>query len=101
MNNSRARFQMSVVILSALVFARMALADTVSLSPDPITFGDQVVTTASAPAIAMLLNNTKKMLNVSNVTISGAFQVQSNTCRNSVAVGAACAIGVVFAPTTP
>ena len=76
----------------------MALGNTASLSPDAIAYGDQVVTTASAPAMVTLSNNTNKTLGVSGVTTSGVFQVQSNTCGNSVAAGAACGIGVVFAP---
>src|SRR5882724_2363499 len=100
MNNLRARFQTLGLMFSALVFAGMALADTVTLSPVAINFGDQIMTTASAPVVVTLSNNTKKTLNVSGVTASGAFQIQSNTCGNSVAAGQACGIGVVFAPIT-
>jgi hypothetical protein len=72
---------------------------TTTLSVPSISFGDQVVDTASA-VHAITLSNTGSA-ELSNVGIAAAPPfTQTNTCGSSLAAGATCTINVTFDPTT-
>jgi hypothetical protein len=74
----------------------------VSLSPTTLAFGQQVISTFSAPQTTTLLNTGLGLLNFMSINIGGTnpndFSIQTNTCGGSVAAGANCAVGVSFIP---
>jgi hypothetical protein len=72
----------------------------VSVSPVSVGFGETGVGLASAVQVVTLTNNGGMPLVVSGVGVSNNFTVASNTCGVTLAVSAACALQVVFAPTT-
>jgi Protein of unknown function (DUF1573) len=69
----------------------------VTLSPTVLTFGIQDLNTTSQPLSLTLTNSGTSMLQVATISASGNFQ-QSTTCATQLAVGASCAITVVFTP---
>ncbi len=69
-----------------------------ALSPTGLTFGSQLVNTASAAQTVTLTNNGSAALAITSVAASGDF-AQTNTCGTSVAAGANCAITATFTPT--
>ena len=73
-------------------------APAVSLSPAALTFGSQVLNTASAAQTVTLTNTGNAALTISGITVTGDF-AQTNTCATSVAAGASCAVRVTFTPT--
>jgi parallel beta-helix repeat protein len=69
-----------------------------TVSPQSLTFGNQLVQTAS-PAQAVTLTNTGNIaLAINNIAVTGDF-TQTNTCGASLAAGASCTISVTFVPT--
>jgi hypothetical protein len=72
----------------------------VSVSPVSVGFGATGVGLASAVQVVTLTNNGGMALLVSGVGVSSSFTIASNTCGTTVAVNAACAVQVVFAPAT-
>jgi len=69
----------------------------VSLSPASLTFAAQTVSTQSAPQTITLTNTGNGALSPLKIGRTGDF-AQTNTCGNSVAVGASCTISVTFSP---
>jgi hypothetical protein len=69
----------------------------VTLSPTILTFGIQDLNTTSQPLSLTLTNSGTNMLQVAAISASGSFE-QSTTCGTQLAVGASCAIIVVFTP---
>jgi hypothetical protein len=73
----------------------------VGLSRTSVSFGDQGVSTRSAPMSVTLTNTGTTPLHVGDVTVSGPFGTTSDACAGTtVAPGGACTVGVAFAPTT-
>jgi parallel beta-helix repeat protein len=70
----------------------------VSFSPTSLNFAAQLLGTTSSSQTLTLNNSGDGPLSISNVSISGDFS-QSNTCGNTVAVGASCTFTVSFTPT--
>jgi len=70
----------------------------VSVSPVAVGFGATGIGLASAVQVVTLTNNGGMPLVVSGVEVSSNFTIASNTCGATVAVNAACAMQVVFAP---
>lgn len=87
---------------AALVFKLVAAA-SVETVPSVISFGPQLLNTASGAQTATLTNNGATSLTITSITPSGDFAVAitGTTCSTStpVAVGASCAIAVTFTPT--
>lgn len=76
-------------------------AAVASLSPTRLVFAGQTVDTASAPQAVTLTNTGGAVLNIVSIAVTGADFVdfsQTNTCDNTVAVNAKCAINVTFEP---
>jgi len=72
-----------------------------SLSPvSPLSFGAIGIGQASAAQTVTLINNGGVSLTIASIAIAGDFAIGANTCGSSLAVGAACTMQVVFAPTT-
>lgn len=69
----------------------------VSLSPDTLDFGTQVIGNAATAQPVILKNSGGAALNIASIVASGDFS-QSNTCGSSLAAGASCTISVGFQP---
>jgi hypothetical protein len=70
----------------------------VSLSASSLTFGTQAAGTTSAAQTLNLTNSGTAALTINSIVITGAF-LETNTCPQSLAAGAACTISILFAPT--
>jgi hypothetical protein len=98
-----------IVICGILLLAACGGSPTASLSvsgspgaamPIPsISFGDQVVGTASAGQAITLSNTGSAALRIVGIAVALPF-AQTNTCDSSLAAGATCTINVTFDPTT-
>jgi hypothetical protein len=77
----------------------------VTVSPTTVTFGNQGLSTSSAPAAITLTNNGPGVLNVSTIAITGTNATdfaQTNNCPvgpATLAVSASCTVNVTFSPT--
>jgi hypothetical protein len=78
----------------------VGLAPEISLSASRVSFGHQLVGTASAPQVLTLANSGTASLELSGIAVSGEF-MQSNDCPASLAVAASCTITLMFAPAAP
>jgi len=75
-----------------------AFGDAVSISPDKLDFGGQVLTTSSTRTVT-LSNPTKKALNISSVSIDGDFYIAETSCGFLVVpAGVQCWITINFTP---
>ncbi len=71
---------------------------SISFSTNGLTFGDEVVGTASQPLPITLTNSGKAMLTITSVAVSPNF-AETNTCGATLAAGANCVINVTLLPT--
>jgi hypothetical protein len=75
-----------------------------TLSPNPVAFGDQAVTTTSAPATVALTNSGNQPLTGVVITLTStnpsdfAINTGTNACGNSLPAGSSCSIYVTFTP---
>ena len=90
---------LSLVVCGALLFAACGGSPTASLSIPSISFGNEVVGTASAGQTITLSNTGSAELRIVGIAVALPF-TQTNTCGSSLAAGAKCTINVTFAPTT-
>jgi hypothetical protein len=95
---SKRRLSCISIGLSLLLLTIGAHAQTVTLSPPSLAFGNQAVGTTSAVRKVTLANTGTATLTISNIAISGPF-AQTNTCGSSVKAGKNCAFSVTFSPT--
>ncbi len=73
----------------------------VNLSPNTLSFGQQVLGTTSTPQVVSLSNTGTQTLSISSLNVGGADSgdfSQSNNCGTSVPAGKSCQISVTFAP---
>jgi len=77
--------------------AGTGLVPIASLSPTSLSFGSQVIGTASASQTLTLTNTGGAPLAISGILISGDFS-QSGSCGSTLAAGASCAINITFVP---
>src|SRR6202023_281189 len=89
----------SLVVCGVLLLAACGGSPTASLSVLSISFGNQVVDTASAGQAITLSNTGSAGLRIVGIAVALPF-TQTNTCGSSLAAGATCTINVTFAPTT-
>lgn len=76
----------------------LAEPDTLSFAPTAgLSFGPELVGTASTAQTATLTNNGNSAVVINNVAAGGDFS-ESNTCGSGLAAGASCTIKVTFAP---
>ncbi len=73
----------------------------VSLTPISLSFPPTGVGLAAVAQTLTLTNNGSLPLNISSVAASSGFTIAANSCGPSLAVGAACTLTIVFAPTAP
>ncbi len=104
--NSRCSFRSILCPNFRFLFAGLLLAlpaitghaQTVTLSPSVLKFGNEVVGTTSAIKKVSLTNTGASALSISSITASAGFAA-TNTCGSSLASGARCMISVTFTPT--
>ncbi len=70
------------------------------LSPTSISFGTVKVGSTSAPQTITVENYGNATLNLTSVTVTGAFLISANTCGTTLTAGATCTVSVEFKPTT-
>ena len=73
-----------------------------SFSPTSLAFGNQNVSTTSAPLTTTLTNTGSATLNISSITITGTnasdFLISSQTCAATLAASGTCTVSVTFTP---
>ena len=79
-------------------FTIPAPALSATLTPPSATFPSTIIGKSSAGTAFTLTNTGEAAVNVTSITTMGAFSA-SNNCGSSLAIGATCAINVVFTPT--
>jgi hypothetical protein len=87
---------------SSQAVALIGTGTVVKLSPKRLSFGNQLVGTASAPKTVTLTNTGSATLNFTGISIAGRDAgdfTQTNTCGTSIGGGAGCTITVTFKPT--
>ena len=95
---SRYRFLFVLGILSFASWSICSPAQTVTLTPNLLTFTSQVLGTSSSSKAVTLKNTGRSTLNISSMVASGGFATTS--CPSSIAAGATCQFNVSFAPGT-
>ena len=73
------------------------IAPVAGVSPQSLSFGNQVVNTTSSAQALSLTNSGNANLNLSGITPAGDF-AQSNNCTAVIAPGGSCVINVTFTP---
>ena len=89
-------------LLSAISILSRSSAQTVSLSPPSLTFGNQAAGTTSAGQTFILTNNGSSNLSITTIEFASSIGQQfsqSHTCTHNLAAGASCTISVRFTPT--
>jgi hypothetical protein len=89
------QFRTQTVSLTGIAIA----GPGVSLSPVTLNFAPIGVGLFAGAQTLTLTNNGGAPLTVSGLSISPGFTVAANTCTSAVAVGSACTLTVIFAPT--
>jgi hypothetical protein len=70
----------------------------VKITPESLDFGRQPVETATPPKTATLANTGTSPLAITDIVTSGIDFAQTNTCGQSLALGATCTIQITFKP---
>jgi len=99
----------TLIVSDALRSQTVTLAGTgvapagISATPLSINFGNYAIGQTSAMQTVTLTNNGGVALNSLSISVTGNFAIQSasNPCGATLAIGAACQIGVVFTPPRP
>jgi hypothetical protein len=73
-------------------------ANAVQIEPASLSFGTTGVGEASSTQVVTVTNTGTVDLNVFALNVSGAFELANNSCTATLAAGASCSAGVVFAP---
>jgi hypothetical protein len=82
---------------TASTLLQVPASPAVALSPTSLTFGAQLVGTASTPQTVTLTNTGSGTLNITSIVASANFS-GGNNCGHSLAPGASCTISVTFRP---
>jgi hypothetical protein len=82
----------------SLTGSGVTAAPVASLSTTSLSFGNQVVSTTSAPQTVTLTNTGNASLSIQSMVTAGDFAASS--CPSSLGINAACNISVTFTPTT-
>ncbi len=97
-------YPLTNVWITAEVFAQMPVSASpaVGVSPSSLGFGDRGVGTSGPTQTVTVKNTGSAALAISSTSVTGAnaadFPVGSNTCGQSLAAGASCAVAVGFTP---
>ena len=71
----------------------------VSVSPATLAFGNEAVTTTSAPLTVTVSNKQPTAVSITSITTPTAY-AQTNTCGTLLAAQGTCTVSVTFSPTT-
>jgi hypothetical protein len=101
-------FQATLNGTSDAFIAELTFIPSLAVSPSSLTFGPQLVSTATPAQTVTLTNKNGTAIAFTGVAVSGGapaaadtdFASPSNTCGTSIAAGASCTINVVFTPST-
>lgn len=97
--NGDGRLDLAVANLDAsFVSLLLQPGPAVTVSPSRLSFGSQLIPTASIPQKVALTNAGASPLNISGIVTSANFY-QKNNCGSSLSAGATCPITVIFRPT--
>jgi len=98
-------FQTSLNGPSDAFVAALTFQPVLAISPASLTFGNQVIGTASAAQTVTLTNNSFAPIGFTSAAIAGGAPAAANsdfssssTCAGSIAVNASCTISVLFTP---
>src|SRR4051794_18820138 len=92
-----ARVACAAILAFSVVPAVWGAPAQVTISPNTLKFGNQLVGTTSAALTATLTNGQNAPLSITNIAISGPFS-QINNCGLSLAANSNCTITVRFSP---
>ena len=95
---SRTPFQIYHIIVFILLVSSLLAAQSVTVTPASLPFGNQALSTTSAAKTVTLKNGTTSSITISAVSASGDF-ADPTSCGASLAAGASCTISVTFTPT--
>ncbi len=84
----------------AVAYFTVPTVAVATVSASSLTFGPQLVTTASTAKTVTLTNGGTGALTITSITATGTGFTTTNNCGTSVAAGATCTISAVFTPTT-
>ena len=73
----------------------------IGFSPTSLAFGNQTVGTTSVARPVVVTNTGTAALDISSVTVSGNFTLDSDACLGTLAVGKSCKVKVTFTPSEP
>ncbi len=82
-----------------LLTAQNLLQPAITVSPGSLTFGAQAVATQSAAQAFTITSNGNSPVTFTTLSLTGDFTEQDTCAGKTLAVGAACAVQVTFAPT--
>jgi hypothetical protein len=85
---------------SAVLTGIGGVAGSIQAQPQSITFPDTGVGGTSPSQTVTLTNNGPAQLGALSLFVTSEFQIASNTCGASLAVGASCALQIAFAPSS-
>ena len=92
------RLPMRVWLSVCSLSLTLASAQSVTLTPSSLVFGNQAVgTTSSTKSVTVKNTSATKTLTLISVTGSGEFP-DTTTCGSSLAPGATCTVTVSFSP---
>lgn len=98
---TRSSTRRSLLACLALFVAAPTFAQTVTLSPTSLSFGNQVQGTSSSAQKITLKNGQPTAITITSITTSLSDYAQTNTCPSSpatLAAGASCTISIRFTP---
>jgi uncharacterized protein YjdB len=95
---SRSLFRVLLISCFATLAIIPAFAQSVTVTPTSIAFGNQTVGIASAAHRVTLKNGQTTAVTISSVTTNLADYAETNTCPASLKAGASCGISVTFKP---
>jgi len=80
-----------------LLFASTLAAQSVTVTPTSLSFGNQAISTVSSAKTVTVKNGQSAAVTISSIAASGDYS-QTNTCGTSLASGAKCSVSVTFSP---
>jgi uncharacterized repeat protein (TIGR03803 family) len=77
---------------------RLRVFPAITFSTASLNFGSQALNETSVAKTVTLTNTGGNTVDISSITTSTSFEVSSNTCEATLAVGAKCRVSVIFGP---
>ena len=86
-----------IVISIVLLLTSLSAAQSVTVSPASLSFGNEALSIPSSAKTVTLKNGTSTALTISSIGASGEYS-DTTTCGASLSAGASCTISVTFTP---